>query len=270
VWFDESELRLGDSLVQKIDEGLAASTRGILVLSPAFLGKRWTEYERQGLTGRDVDSGGRVIIPIWHGVTAEQVSAFSPTLAQRFALVTDGLHVDEIALRLLDEIRPDLAESAHRAAAFDRLLRPGSSELTLTSTGDLRRPEEPLHDVLAAPLLRRIRLVQEAVYEVFPVSFEETVDNFKRDIRPEREVEFWESIAGIYLNAVREQRVTTLEARRELFQLVLGGSSLQDLNKIPIKHLDPELAAAVTAFYEGVRASRAKADEQTAGGGEPR
>lgn len=41
VWYDEFELRLGDSLRRKIDLGLAASRFGVVVLSPAFFAKNW-------------------------------------------------------------------------------------------------------------------------------------------------------------------------------------------------------------------------------------
>ena len=37
VWYDEFSLNIGDSLTQKIDEGLAKSRFGIVVLSPNFL-----------------------------------------------------------------------------------------------------------------------------------------------------------------------------------------------------------------------------------------
>ena len=36
VWFDESTLRVGDSLRRSIDRGLAQSRFGIVVLSPYF------------------------------------------------------------------------------------------------------------------------------------------------------------------------------------------------------------------------------------------
>jgi hypothetical protein len=41
LWYDEFELKLGDSLIGKIDYGLANSTGGVIVLSPAFLSKKW-------------------------------------------------------------------------------------------------------------------------------------------------------------------------------------------------------------------------------------
>jgi len=36
VWLDKFELRIGDSLRQKIDEGLANSRFGVVILSPSF------------------------------------------------------------------------------------------------------------------------------------------------------------------------------------------------------------------------------------------
>ena len=48
VWLDEHELRIGDSLLRKIDEGLASSTFGVVVLSPDFFDKRWPRREWMG------------------------------------------------------------------------------------------------------------------------------------------------------------------------------------------------------------------------------
>lgn len=36
VWYDEYELKLGDNLLEKIDQGLASCDYGIVVLSKAF------------------------------------------------------------------------------------------------------------------------------------------------------------------------------------------------------------------------------------------
>jgi TIR domain len=49
VWFDESELRVGDSLRTKIDEGLSLCRYGVVIISPSFLSKRWPKRELDGL-----------------------------------------------------------------------------------------------------------------------------------------------------------------------------------------------------------------------------
>ena len=50
VWIDETELCLGDSLRAKIDEGLAQSRFGLVIVSRAFLSKRWPIQELNGLS----------------------------------------------------------------------------------------------------------------------------------------------------------------------------------------------------------------------------
>jgi hypothetical protein len=262
VWFDEFELKLGDSLVAKIDEGLALSQRGILIISPAFLGKEWPEYERQGLTGRDVRGGGGVLIPVWHDVSSDDVAAFSPTLAQRFALVTRGMDIDEIALRVLEEIRPELADGPRRRALFERLLAEQRGPLQMAAVRDPRRPENPVHDSLPPELLRRIRLIQEAVYEALPVSFEETVENFKRDLRPDHEVEIWESIAGIYLAVKRQAGIDSAEGCKELFSLILGGHSMQELDNVKAQHISSEIVDVLKKAFKEIP-QRGPADRGT-------
>src|ERR1051325_3140270 len=45
IWYDEFQLRVGDSLRRSIDKGLARSRFGIVVLSPSFFAKNWPQYE---------------------------------------------------------------------------------------------------------------------------------------------------------------------------------------------------------------------------------
>ena len=68
VWYDEYELSIGDSIRQGVDAGLARSRFGVVVVSPYFLQKDWTQYELDGLQARQM-SGDRVILPIWHRIT---------------------------------------------------------------------------------------------------------------------------------------------------------------------------------------------------------
>lgn len=98
VWYDEFELRVGSSLRRSIDAGLAKSRFGVVVLSQAFFGKGYTNYELDGLVTREVASGGRqIILPLWHRVAKEDVMSYSPSLADKLALRTADLTVAEIA-----------------------------------------------------------------------------------------------------------------------------------------------------------------------------
>ena len=92
VWVDEVEIKLGDSLRQKIDDGLARSRFGLVVLSPAFFGKHWPRLELDGLAARENLSGKKVVLPVWHRVGPADVARYSPLLAGRLAARTeDGL-----------------------------------------------------------------------------------------------------------------------------------------------------------------------------------
>ncbi len=96
VWFDEFELRIGDSLRQSIDRGLVNSRYGIVILSPAFFSKNWPQYELNGLTARELE-GHKVILPVWHNVTRQDVVSFSPSLADKVAVVTKGRSIKTVA-----------------------------------------------------------------------------------------------------------------------------------------------------------------------------
>ena len=86
VWYDEFSLKLGDSLSGLIDKGIADSGHGVVVMSYAFFEKKWTKRELGGLVAQEMAREG-VIIPIFYGVTVQQVREYSPTLADKVALV---------------------------------------------------------------------------------------------------------------------------------------------------------------------------------------
>ncbi|WP_222166291.1 toll/interleukin-1 receptor domain-containing protein [Edaphocola aurantiacus] len=99
IWYDEFELKIGDSLRKKIDEGLKLSKYGIVVLSRDFFKKNWTEYELNGMVAKEM-YGIKVILPIWHNVTRDEVFSFSPTLADKVALNTALYGIEEISSEL--------------------------------------------------------------------------------------------------------------------------------------------------------------------------
>jgi hypothetical protein len=105
VWFDESTLRAGDSLVQSIEAGLARSRFGIVVLSRAFFERRWPRAELDALTNRELATGEHVLLPVWLDVDAEEVRRYSPLLADRYAIV-GSRGIDYVVSALSQRIRP--------------------------------------------------------------------------------------------------------------------------------------------------------------------
>lgn len=105
VWYDESALRVGSSLRRSIDAGLANSRFGVVVLSEAFFGKGWSNYELDGLVTREVAGDGeQIILPIWHRVSKDDVMAYSPSLADKLALRTSDSTAEEIAAEIAEVI----------------------------------------------------------------------------------------------------------------------------------------------------------------------
>jgi len=103
VWYDEFELKIGDSLRRKIDMGLSRSKFGIVVLSNNFIRKGWTNYELDGIITK-ANTGEQVVLPIWHNITKKEVIDFSPSLADKLARNTSSYTVEEIATEIAELI----------------------------------------------------------------------------------------------------------------------------------------------------------------------
>jgi len=99
IWYDEFQLKVGHSLRRSIDKGLASSRFGIVVLSSSFFAKNWPQYELDGLVAKEIE-GRKVILPLWHKISKNEVIGYSPTLADRVALNTTMFTVEELAKQL--------------------------------------------------------------------------------------------------------------------------------------------------------------------------
>jgi hypothetical protein len=103
VWYDEFELQVGDSLRRSIDNGLKNSKYGIVVLSEAFFNKEWPQRELDGLFAREVN-GEKVILPIWHKISKNEVMSYSPIIADLLAINTTDFTIEEIAEQIAKRI----------------------------------------------------------------------------------------------------------------------------------------------------------------------
>jgi hypothetical protein len=100
VWYDEFSMQPGASLRESIDAGLRDSKRCVVVLSPNFLtNPGWGKAEFNAIMNKHFAAGGNVLIPIWHGVTREQVAEYSPLVVDIVGINTN-LGEDEVFNRL--------------------------------------------------------------------------------------------------------------------------------------------------------------------------
>ncbi len=104
IWYDEFKLKVGDSLRRSIDAGLVRSKFGIVILSPSFFAKNWPQYELDGLVEKEM-AGNKVILPLWHKVSKNEVMKYSPALADKVALNTAMYTIEELAKELANAIK---------------------------------------------------------------------------------------------------------------------------------------------------------------------
>lgn len=99
VWFSETEIGLGKSLLTEIDKGLAMSRVGIVLVTPAML----QSLPRDGVATKELSAllfTDRVI-PIAHGTTFEALREISPLLAARSGLtIDDSLPMQQAAEKI--------------------------------------------------------------------------------------------------------------------------------------------------------------------------
>lgn len=121
VWYSEWELTLGDSLRATIDRGLAMSRYGVVVVSEAFIAKRWPKQELDGLVALE-GSGAKRILPIWHEIDEQDIRRHSPILADRMAMRSSEA-LDHIVSEIRRAIDRTPRQAAPSKAVERRLIR---------------------------------------------------------------------------------------------------------------------------------------------------
>lgn len=91
-WYDRHDLRLGDSISDKIQQGLANSKYLLAVVSESFSAKGWARKELNSALQREVRSGQTVVIPLLIGGAEERrrIVTALPLLADKLQLRWDG------------------------------------------------------------------------------------------------------------------------------------------------------------------------------------
>ena len=81
------------------------------MISRNIISKEWPRKELDGLVSLEVDGRNR-ILPIWHEISKDEVIQYSPTLADKVALNTSILSMQEITSELIQLIgeRADLSK----------------------------------------------------------------------------------------------------------------------------------------------------------------
>lgn len=105
VWFDEAEIKWGDSITQKVNEGLKISRYVIVVLSPSFIKKNWPQKELNAALNIEVSTGEVKVLPllIGSGDQQKEILAMYPLLNDKRYLPWDG-NLRTIVKAMLDRL----------------------------------------------------------------------------------------------------------------------------------------------------------------------
>jgi len=107
IWFDEFELKTGDSIRRKIDEGLKHSRYGIVIFSKAFFNKNWPQYELDGLVETEMSDSKKRILPIWYRIEKDDMLRYSPSLAGKKAIKIPERTIEEAVNQLSKDLKQD-------------------------------------------------------------------------------------------------------------------------------------------------------------------
>lgn len=106
-WYDEAEIRWGDSIVQKVNEGLATSRFVVVVFSPAFVQKNWPKRELNAVLNQEATTGEVKVLPLLVGSEDEKRQ-----ILKQFPLLNDKRYLPwdcdlrNIVKALFDRLRP--------------------------------------------------------------------------------------------------------------------------------------------------------------------
>lgn len=98
IFYDKESLEWGDNWKDRILSGTQKSEFAVIVISENFFDREWTELELKEFLNRQNKNGQKLILPILHRITAEQLQQKYPSVADIQAISTAKYSCDQIAL----------------------------------------------------------------------------------------------------------------------------------------------------------------------------
>lgn len=98
IFYDKESLEWGDHWKDRILNGTKKAEFAIIVISENFFDREWTERELAEFLNRQNRNGQKLILPILHNITIEQLKAKYPLVADIQAMDSAKYSCDQIAL----------------------------------------------------------------------------------------------------------------------------------------------------------------------------
>jgi type III secretory pathway component EscV len=110
-----------------------------------------------------------------------------------------------------------------------------------------------VQDSLTTTQIDRIKKIHSTFAEVYPISLEETLINFRRDENPDSEIEIWLQMVDAYEKYLKSrQKRLDLSTKEEVFALILSRSMMSTEEAIAncsLKILTVKDAKEVLSYY---------------------
>lgn len=98
IFYDKESLEWGDNWKDRILNGTKKAEFAIIVISENFFDREWTEKELNEFLNRQNRNGQKLILPILHNITVQQLQAKYPSVADIQAIDSSKYSCDQIAL----------------------------------------------------------------------------------------------------------------------------------------------------------------------------
>lgn len=104
VFYDTDVIGWGDNLKEIIDAGLNNCSLAVIVISPSYFGREWTEYEIQALFKRQDSEKKKLILPILYHVSKEEFNKHYPMLKDIVFKHSKSISKKQLALDVEKEL----------------------------------------------------------------------------------------------------------------------------------------------------------------------
>jgi hypothetical protein len=212
VWYDEFALEYGDSLLDSIEKGLQYSDYGVVIFSKSFFDKVWTDHEYKSLRTKEMLLNKKIIIPIWYNITREKVASYSLILADKYAItLNEDINsniIDDLAMKLIKVIRPDIYDNIARMSYFESILKnskKGRVDVEKIPTPPVR------HETISVHMRARLKLVYNTIKEVDYRTYEMYEEDFRRSTNIDRELIITELLSAAYIDCLKVRNMTFKE-----------------------------------------------------------
>lgn len=112
-WYDQAEIRWGDSITEKVNEGLKISKYVVVILSEAFLPKKWPQRELNSALNAEASDGEVRVLPLLVG--SEMIRE---AIIEKYPLLNDKAYIvwDKGVDKVIDALNQRLAKSGNLPA----------------------------------------------------------------------------------------------------------------------------------------------------------